>query len=267
MLIFDHVTKVFGNGNRAIDDVNFTVENGEFVILEGHSGAGKTSLIRMTIKEFPVTSGKIFVDGDDIGKIGPRNIPLLRRKIGVVFQDFKVLMDRTVAENIDLALDILGLEDSVIEKRREELLDLTGILEKQNDFPIQLSGGQLQRVVIARALAGAPKLLFADEPTAHLDSHNAEKIIELLRQVNTAFGKTIVLVTHEPAYAKMADRIVYLIDGTVSSIEETTIPQVDWVGLESELRNEASAPRPEAPSAIQDASNNVEHSIQHPTPS
>ena len=225
MLIFDHVTKVFGNGNRAIDDVNFTVENGEFVILEGHSGAGKTSLIRMTIKEFPVTSGKIFVDGDDIGKIGPRNIPLLRRKIGVVFQDFKVLMDRTVAENIDLALDILGLEDSVIEKRREELLDLTGILEKQNDFPIQLSGGQLQRVVIARALAGAPKLLFADEPTGNLDAATGEGIVELLKDINEE-GTTVIMATHDSHLLKgLKARTIRLDKGKIVEDSGTTKPK------------------------------------------
>lgn len=196
MIIFDHVTKVFGNGTKALDDVSFEVDPGEFVLLEGISGAGKTTMVRLMLKEFSPTSGKIVIDGDDLARISRRNIPLLRRKIGVVFQDFKILMDRTVAENIDLALDILGLDSTVSGARRDELLQLTGLSDKADNFPVQLSGGQLQRVIIARAIAGEPKILFADEPTGNLDAATAMSIVDLLRDINEQ-GTTVLMATHD----------------------------------------------------------------------
>lgn len=195
MLSFDHVTKIFGNGTKALDDISLEVAAGEFVILEGKSGAGKTTIMRLILKEILPTKGTITVDGDDLAKIKPRNLPLLRRKVGVVFQDFKVLMDRTVAENIDLALDIISLDAKLMKKRRQELLELTGLKDKGSDFPIQLSGGQLQRVVIARALAGEPKLLFADEPTGNLDDETAQGVINLLSDINKQ-GTSVILATH-----------------------------------------------------------------------
>ncbi len=196
MILFENVIVRFGNGTAALDDVTFAIGEGEFVIVEGHSGAGKTTLMRTVIKDIPVTSGKVVVDGDEVGKIAPKNIPLLRRKVGVVFQDFKLLMDRTVAENIDLALDILGLPKDVIVKRRTELLDLTGLADKVDHFPVQLSGGELQRVAIARALAPQPKVLFADEPTGNLDAKTALSIIKLLQDINEQ-GTTVIMATHD----------------------------------------------------------------------
>ena len=196
MIIFDAVTKVFGNGARALDGVSFEIEPGEFVIVQGTSGAGKTTLVRLMLKEFVPTSGIIKIDGDDLSRISTRNIPFLRRKIGVVFQDFKVLFDRTVGENISLALDILGLDPKVTESRMKELLELTGLSDKTNDFPVQLSGGQLQRVIIARALAGQPKILFADEPTGNLDAETAVSIINLLKDINEQ-GTTVIMATHD----------------------------------------------------------------------
>lgn len=196
MINFDHVTKTFGNGTLALDDVSFEVTPGEFVILEGTSGAGKTTTMRLMLAEFPPTRGKITIDGDDVSKISRKNIPFLRRKIGVVFQDFKVLMDRTVRENIELALDILGLDKHVSHTRLKELLDLTGLQDKANDFPVQLSGGQLQRVIIARALAGQPKILFADEPTGNLDAQTAVSIVNLLKDINEQ-GTTVIMATHD----------------------------------------------------------------------
>lgn len=136
MIVFDNVTITFGNGAQGLKDVSFAIGAGEFVIVEGHSGAGKTSMMRAVIKDLPISRGKIVIDGDDLVKISPKNLPLLRRKISVVFQDFKLLMDRTVAENIDLALDIIGLDESTIKKRRTELLELTALKGKENYFPI-----------------------------------------------------------------------------------------------------------------------------------
>ena len=196
MILFDNVTITFGNGAKALKDVSFAIGEGEFVILEGHSGAGKTSLMRAVIKDLPISGGKIVIEGDDINKIAPKNLPLLRRKVSVIFQDFKLLMDRTVGENIDLALDIIGLDPGTIAKRRSELLELTGLKGKENFFPIQLSGGETQRVAIARALSSQPKVLFADEPTGNLDAKTGMSIIKLLQDVNEA-GTTVIMATHD----------------------------------------------------------------------
>ena len=196
MILFDHVTKKYGNGTVALSDVSFSVGPGEFVIVEGSSGAGKTSVMRAMISEFALSSGRIEVDGMDLSTLKRRDIPLLRRKIGVVFQDFKLLTDRTVAENIDLALDILGLDEKTTATRRKELLELTGLAGKENDFPVQLSGGEMQRVAIARALAPQPKILFADEPTGNLDGRTAMSIIELLEDINSQ-GTTVLMATHD----------------------------------------------------------------------
>lgn len=196
MITFDAVTKVFGNGTRALDNVSFELEPGEFVLLKGESGAGKTTIVRLMLKEFEPTSGLIKIDGDNLARITARNTPYLRRKIGVVFQDFKIIFDRTVAENIQLALDILGLDPAVTQARLEELLELTGLVHKKHDFPVQLSGGQLQRVIIARALAGQPKILFADEPTGNLDAETAVAIVDLLKDINEQ-GTTVIMATHD----------------------------------------------------------------------
>ncbi len=196
MIVFDNVTITFGNGSKALKDVSFAIGEKEFVIVEGHSGAGKTSMMRAVIRDLPLGHGKIVIEGDDISKISPKNLPLLRRKISVVFQDFKLLMDRTIAENIDLALDIIGLDENIIAKRRTELLELTGLEGKENFFPIQLSGGEIQRVAIARALAPEPKVLFADEPTGNLDAKTGLGVIKLLQDINEA-GTTVVMATHD----------------------------------------------------------------------
>ena len=196
MIVFDNVTITFATGTHALKDVSFAIGEGEFVIVEGHSGAGKTSLMRAVIKDIPISHGKIVIDGDDLSKISPKNLPLLRRKISVIFQDFKLLMDRTIAENIDLALDIVGLDGEIIQKRRTELLELTGLKGKENYFPVQLSGGEVQRVAIARALSSQPKVLFADEPTGNLDAKTGMSIIKLLQDINEA-GTTVVMATHD----------------------------------------------------------------------
>lgn len=196
MIIFDNVTIAFGSGAKALEDISFAIGKGEFVIVEGHSGAGKTSLMRAAIKDLPLSTGKIVIEGDDLNKISSKNLPLLRRKISVIFQDFKLLMDRTIAENIDLALDIIGLTGDVVTKRRTELLELTGLSGKEHFFPIQLSGGEVQRVAIARALAPQPKVLFADEPTGNLDAKTGLTIIKLLQDINET-GTTVVMATHD----------------------------------------------------------------------
>lgn len=217
MIIFDNVTKKYGNGTLALDQISFAVGVGEFVVISGPSGSGKTTLTKLAIKDVTPSEGKVVVDGDDVANIPPKNIPLLRRKVGIVFQDFKLLPDKTVSENIDIALEILGLAEDAIVKRRNELLELAGIISKANDFPIQLSGGELQRVALARALAPQPKILFADEPTGNLDPDTAKAVIDLLQDIH-AHGTTVVVVTHDLDYFKnLKARRIKLKSGKIES--------------------------------------------------
>lgn len=201
MVEFINVTKVFGNGTKALDDVSFLIDSGEFAAITGPSGAGKTTLLKLMMKEISFSKGKIRIDGDNINKISRSNTYLLRRKIGAIFQDFKIIMDRTVKENVALGLEILDLEPSVVDLRIKELLELTGLGGKEDVFPIQLSGGEMQRVVIARALAPQPKIIFADEPTGNLDTDNAWSIIQLLKDINEQ-GTAVILSTHDKAIIK-----------------------------------------------------------------
>lgn len=195
MIVFDKVTKVFANGDKAIDEVSFEIEPKEFVFITGRSGAGKTTLLRLMMREFLPTTGKILVDKEDITNLQPKKLPELRRKIGAVWQDFKLLWDRTVGENIALTLEILGHEEKEIIKHVQQLLELVGMTNKEDLFPAQISGGELQRTVIARALASKPKILFADEPTGNLDEITARQIMELLKDINE-LGTTVLVATH-----------------------------------------------------------------------
>lgn len=201
MVIFDSVSKIYGNGTVALDKVSFAVGVGEFAVISGPSGSGKTTLMKLIIKEIDPTSGKIVIDGDDISKIPSKNTHLLRRKVGVIFQDAKLLEGKTVAENVDIVLEIMGLTDSEIIKRRNDLLELTGIAHHSSDFPSQLSGGEAQRLGIARALSTQPKVLFADEPTGNLDPATAKDIIGLLQDINNQ-GTTVLMATHDLDYVK-----------------------------------------------------------------
>lgn len=195
MIVFDKVTKVFANGDKAIDEISFKIEPKEFVFITGRSGAGKTTLLRLMMREFLPTTGKILVDKEDITNLQPKKLPELRRKIGAVWQDFKLLWDRTVGENIALTLEILGHEEKEIIKHVRQLLELVGMTNKEDLFPTQISGGELQRTVIARALASKPKILFADEPTGNLDEVTAMQIMELLKDINE-LGTTVLVATH-----------------------------------------------------------------------
>ncbi len=217
MIIFDSVSKVYGNGTVALDNVSFALGVGDFAIISGPSGSGKTTLMKLIIKEITPTKGKVVVDGDDTSDIPSKNIHLLRRKVGVIFQDAKLLEGKTVAENIDIVLEIMGLSESEIVKRRNDLLELTGIAHHSADFPSQLSGGEAQRLGIARALSTQPKVLFADEPTGNLDPTTAKDIISLLQDINTQ-GTTVLMATHDLDYVKhlKAHRLV-LTKGVLTS--------------------------------------------------
>lgn len=199
MIVFDQVTKVYPNGNKVLDNVSFHVKEGEFVILTGPSGAGKTSIGRLLIRDLTPSAGSIKVDTIDLSKLKSGQLPDLRRKVGVVFQDYKIIPDKTVFENIALALEIINYPKKQIGDRVQHLLDLVGIPDKANLFPIQLSGGELQRAAIARAIVSEPKILFADEPTGNLDDKTASEIYQLLRAIHN-LGTTVIMSTHNEKF-------------------------------------------------------------------
>jgi len=215
MIVFDQVTKKFPNGTKALKEISFHIKPKEFVFITGHSGAGKTTLLRLLLREFMPSSGSILVDKVNISSLSPKEIPKLRQQIGAAFQDFKLLPDWTISENIGLSLEILGKTDSEKEKRTTHLLELIGLKDKGNLFPSQLSGGELQRVAIARALATEPKVLFADEPTGNLDHQTASNIMQLLKDINN-LGTTVITATHNHRYLDgLKDRNIELEKGKI----------------------------------------------------
>ena len=217
-IIFDHVTHKFSSGAVALDDVSCTIDHGEFVFLVGPSGSGKTTFVRLLIRELLPTEGKITLDGEEISQKRGVSVPKLRRKIGVAFQDVKLLGDRTVKENIAMALEILGKKKEDIEKSVDAALDLVGLDDVSELFPSQLSGGQLQRVGIARAVVGDPEIIFADEPTANLDEETGWKIASLLKEINRK-GKTIILSTHNlDLVNSMGEKVLALNKGKLKNI-------------------------------------------------
>ena len=220
MLEFIEVNKVYKNDVCALKDLSFKVEDGEFVFLIGASGAGKTSIIKMLLREIKPTSGEIIVDNVNIVKLRNRKIPQLRKTMGVVFQDFRLLEGKTVFDNIKYPLQILGVSKRVITKRVTEILELVGLSDRANSFPNQLSGGEQQRVCIARALVNKPKYLIADEPTGNLDPNTSEGIMKLLLDVN-AKGTTVIVSTHDRDIVnKLKKRVISMDHGEMINDEE-----------------------------------------------
>ncbi len=195
MVRFDNVSKTFPNKTKALSSIDFTIETGEFVFLVGPSGAGKTTILRLIFREFLPTSGSILIDDLEINKLKENQVPFLRRKIGYIFQDFKILSDRTVAENIAVTLEILGQKKDIIEKKVIDILKTVGLSEKLNYFPTQLSLGELQRVAIGRAVAGDTDLILADEPTGNLDPQTSWEIFKIIDNFHK-LGKTVIMATH-----------------------------------------------------------------------
>lgn len=215
MISFNHVTKKFGSSTIALDDVNLEIKQGEFVFLVGSSGAGKSTLLRILTREILPSSGKATVENVDITKLKDKDIPPLRRKIGFVFQDFKLLDDRTIFENIALTLEVLDKEDHEISKQVEHILKLVDIWDKRNLFPRQLSGGEAQRTAIARAIVGKPSILLADEPTGDLDPTTAWSVLQLLNEINS-WGTTILMATHNQEIVNtLKQRVVILKKGKI----------------------------------------------------
>ncbi|MBT4762961.1 MAG: cell division ATP-binding protein FtsE [Bdellovibrionaceae bacterium] len=205
MINFTHVYKTYSENINALKNVNLEVSKGEFVFLTGSSGAGKTTLFRLISAYDQASSGDVVVANYDLAKISQREIPYLRRKIGVVYQDFKLLKDRTVFENIALPLEILGEKDSYIQKRVNQMLSDVNLEFKKYKYPAELSGGEQQRVAIARALVHHPGVLIADEPTGNLDPDLTEEIINLLEKVN-AQGTTVFIATHDHEMVKRRNK-------------------------------------------------------------
>ena len=197
MLDLKHVSKTYKNGVNALYDVNLKIDQGEFVYIIGPTGSGKSTLIKLLDGEEIPTKGKVEVTGINVGKLKHSKVPLYRRNIGVVFQDFRLLERKTVFENIAFALEVINVPKEKIRKRVREVMNLVGLDDKGNSFPQELSGGQQKRVAIARAIANKPKLLIADEPTGNLDPQKSDEIMSLLEKINREEKTTVLMVTHD----------------------------------------------------------------------
>jgi len=220
MITLEHISKIYPQSSNGLRDVTVHIDAGEFVSIVGQSGAGKTTLARILIAEERPSRGKVEIGGWDITNIHPRDVPFLRRQIGVVFQDFKLLPKKTVYENTAFALEVAGVPSRRIREIVPQVLGIVGLEEKMHRFPRQLSGGEQQRVVIARSLVHRPKILLADEPTGNLDTINANEIVDLLLKIN-AFGTTVVLVTHNREVVNaLRRRVITLCDGRIISDKE-----------------------------------------------
>ncbi|HUB93152.1 MAG TPA: cell division ATP-binding protein FtsE [Verrucomicrobiae bacterium] len=218
MILLDRVTKTYNkNLGPALDRINLHVEPGEFVIIVGQSGAGKSTMLKLLTREERPTSGKIIVGGIDYDKLRDKDIPLLRRKIGTVFQDFKLLPNRTVFENVAFALEIVGASSKEINNTVPKVLDIVNLKDKDKRMPMELSGGERQRVAIARAIVRQPKVLIADEPTGNLDPKHAWDVIKVLEKINK-YGTTVLLTTHnQDIVNKLRRRVVTIEHGRVAS--------------------------------------------------
>ena len=220
MITMENVSKAYVEGIPAIKNISLHIDRGEFVFIVGDSGSGKSTLIKLLLKELEPTSGKITVNGQNLGRLKRKQIPRYRRKIGVVFQDFRLLKDRNVYENIAFAQRVIMTPTRKIRREVPKMLSLIGLAEKYKSFPKQLSGGEQQRVALARALVNHPDLLLADEPTGNLDPKNSWEIMKLLEQINEN-GTTVLVVTHNREIVNaMQKRVVTLKKGVIVSDEE-----------------------------------------------
>ena len=220
MITLENVSKSYAKGQPALNDVSLNIEKGEFVFVVGNSGSGKSTMIKLLLKELEPTSGKIVVNDQDLGKLKRRKIPKYRRGVGVVFQDFRLLKDRNVYENVAFAQRVIERPNRVIKKRVPEILTLVGLAEKYKSFPRELSGGEQQRVALARALVNRPNILLADEPTGNLDPKTSLESMRLLEETNER-GTTVLVVTHNREIVNtFRKRVITMRKGVVISDEQ-----------------------------------------------
>ena len=215
MIQLKNISKKFTNGHVALNDLSLNIENGEFVFLVGTSGAGKSTIIKLMMKELEIDSGKLFIDDKDITKLKRSQIPNLRRNMGVVFQDFRLLQDKTVYENVAFAMEVVEASQKEIRRHVPMMLSMVGLSKKSKQYPNQLSGGEQQRVSIARAMVNSPSILVADEPTGNLDPEMSWEIMKLFNEINQR-GTTILMATHDLTIVdRMKKRVVEISDGNV----------------------------------------------------
>ena len=224
MIDMQNVTKSYATGVQALNGVTLHIDKGEFVFIVGNSGSGKSTLIKLLLKELDPSSGTIKVNGINLNKMKAQAIPKYRRKLGVVFQDFRLLKDRNVYENIAFAQRVIATPSKDIRKNVPKMLSLVGLAEKYKSFPKQLSGGEQQRVAIARALAKNPKLLLCDEPTGALDYNTGKTILKLLQDTCRETGMTVIVITHNHALTAMGDRVIEVKNGRVASMYTNEAP-------------------------------------------
>lgn len=228
---FENVTKTYKNGTIALKDVTLDIEKGEFVFLVGSSGSGKTTFLRLLLREETPDIGRILEAGRDIGQQKKRRVPYLRRNIGCVFQDFRLLPNKTVFENVAFALEVIGRPRSTIESQVPQILELVGLTDKANNLPNELSGGEQQRVAVARAFVNRPLILLADEPTGNLDPTNSEAIMNLLERINRT-GTTVIMATHDKALVdRMRRRVLELDKGELIRDQARGVYGIDDVAV------------------------------------
>ena len=235
MIDFEHVTKVYetqNDENVALEDINIHIDEGEFVFILGHSGAGKSTFLKLIQMEEKPTEGKIYINDQDLTTIKRRKVPYLRRQMGAVFQDFRLIPTMTVYENVAFAMRVTNINNKTIKNRVPFALSLVGLEDKMDRLPDELSGGEQQRVAVARALAKNPKLLLCDEPTGALDYRTGKQILQLLQDTCRSSHITALVITHNAALAPMADRVIRMNSGRVTSIETnahpTPIAEIEW---------------------------------------
>ena len=232
MIIMEDVTKTYSTGVAALNGINLHIQKGEFVFIVGKSGSGKSTLIKLLLKELDPTSGKIYVNKKYLNKITRKKLPYLRRDIGVVFQDFRLLPDRNVYENIAFAQKVVEAPNRKIKSRVLAMLSMVGLAAKYRSYPKQLSGGEQQRVAIARALAKNPKILLCDEPTGALDYQTGKAVLKLLQDTCIKHGVTVVVITHNLALTPMGNKVIRVKNGVISdvTVNENPLPidEIEW---------------------------------------
>ena len=235
MIEFEHVSKTYethNDENVALDDINIQIEDGEFVFILGHSGAGKSTFLKLIQMEEKPTEGRVIINGQDLTKMKRRRVPYLRRQMGVVFQDFRLIPTMTVYENVAFAMRVTNIPTKKIKSRIPYVLSLVGLEDKMDRLPDELSGGEQQRVAIARAVAKNPKILLCDEPTGALDYNTGKQVLQILQDMSRKKGATVVIVTHNSAIAPIADRVIRMHDGKVTAVDVNEHPmdiaELEW---------------------------------------